>query len=32
MDFTDAKLTGLGGSLFVARLANPFKLPDLLKE
>ena len=32
IDFTDAKLTGMAGSLFVARLANQLKLPDLLKE
>ena len=32
IDFTDAKLTGMAGSLFVARLANELKLPDLLKE
>ena len=32
IDFTDAKLTGMAGSLFIARLANPLKLPDLLEE
>ena len=32
IDFTDAKLTDMAGSLFVARLANQLKLPDLLKE
>ena len=32
IDFTDAKITGMAGSLFIARLANQLKLPDLLKE
>ena len=32
IDFTDAKLTGMAGSLFVARLANQLNLTDLLKE
>ncbi len=32
IDFTDAKLTGMAGSLFIARLANQLKLPDLLEE
>lgn len=32
IDFTDAKLTGMAGSLFIARLANPLKLLDLLEE
>ncbi len=31
IDFTDAKLTGMAGSLFIARLANQLKLPDLLE-
>ncbi len=32
IEFTDAKMTGMAGSLFVARLANQLKLPDLLEE
>ncbi len=29
IDFTDTKLTGMAGSLFITRLANQLKLPDL---
>ena len=32
IEFTDAKLSGMAGSLFVARLASQLKLPDLLEE
>ncbi|MFC7662027.1 hypothetical protein ACFQWF_02890 [Methylorubrum suomiense] len=32
IEFTDAKLTGMAGCLFVARLANQLKLPDLLRN
>lgn len=32
IEFTYAKLTGMAGSLFIARLANQLKLPSLLKE
>ena len=31
IDFTDAKITGMAGSLFVARLANQLNLPDMLE-
>jgi|GEM_PF-6627373 len=27
MEFTDARLTGMAGSLFIAQLANQLKLP-----
>ncbi len=32
IDFSDAKLTGMDGSLFTARLANQLKLPELPEE
>lgn len=32
IEFTDAKLTGMAGSLFMARLANQLKLPEMLEE
>ena len=32
IDFTDAKITGMAGSLFVARLANQLNLPDMLEK
>ncbi|USE35408.1 hypothetical protein [Endozoicomonas sp. SCSIO W0465] len=30
IEFTDAKLTGMAGALFIARLARRFKLPEQL--
>ena len=32
IDFADARLTGMAGSLFVARLANQLKLPILAAQ